>query len=125
MVTSIASRRDYYWFEHGPLLVEMSSYIGAHRVPIRGASSSCDGAGSPLALVEISQRRKVDDSKYGKFVPLLGSIRSPMLGRSAYSLGGGASVSFPYYVIGGGRRPILVVGWSYIGRKRKLYRFAH
>ena len=74
-------RRDHYWFEHEPLLVEMPSYIGAYRVPIRGTSLRRDGAGSPLALVGISQRRKVDDSKYGKFVSLLGSIRSPMLGK--------------------------------------------
>ena len=63
-------------------MVEIPSYIGAYRAPIRGASLSCDGAGSPLALVEISQRREVDDSKHGKFVSLLRSIRSPMLGKS-------------------------------------------
>ena len=63
----------------------MPSYIGAHRAPIIGESLCCDDAGSPLALVVISQRRKVGDSKYGKFVPLLGNIRSPMLGERAYS----------------------------------------
>ena len=71
---------DQYWSVSEPLLVEILSYIGAHRAPIRGVSLSCDGAGSPLALVEISQRREVDDSKYGKFVFLFGSIPSPMLG---------------------------------------------
>ena len=76
-------RRDHYWSDREPLLVEMPSYIGAHRAPIRGASLSCDGAGSPLALVGISPRRKVDDFKYGKFISLLECIRSPMLGRSA------------------------------------------
>ena len=74
-------KSDHYWSEHEPLLVEIPSYIGAHRAPIRGTSLRCDGAGSPRALVVISQRRKVDDSKYGKFVSLLGSIRSPMLGK--------------------------------------------
>ena len=83
----------------------MPSYIGAHRAPIRGASLSCDGAGSPLALVGISPRRKVDDSKYGKCVPHLGSIRSPRAEEKCLlPLGGGAtSVSFPYYVIGDGK----------------------
>ena len=59
----------------------MPSYIGAHRAPIRGVSLSGDGAGSPRALVGISPRRKVDDFKYGKFISLLGCIRSPMLGK--------------------------------------------
>ena len=80
-----------------PLLVEMPSYIGAHRATIRGASLRRDGAGSSLALVGISQRRKVDDSKYGKFISLLGSVRFPMLGR------GTTSASFPYHVIGEGK----------------------
>ena len=74
----------------------MPPYIGAHKAPIIGESLCCDGAGSPLALVVIFQRRKVDDSKCGKFVPLLGSIRSPMLG------GGTTSASSSYYVIGKG-----------------------
>ena len=101
VVTSIASHRDHYWSEREPLLVEMPSYIGAHRAPIRGVSLSCDGAGLPLALVKIFHSRKVDDSKYGKFISLLGSIRSPMLRKSACFLWGGAtSASFPYHVIG-------------------------
>ena len=91
VVTSSASYRDQYWFVREPLLVEMPSYIGAHRATIRGASLRRDGAGSSLALVGISQRRKVDDSKYGKFISLLGSVRFPMLGR------GTTSASFPYH----------------------------
>ena len=87
-MTTTGPSVNYYWSEHGPLLVEIPSYIGAHRAPIIGESLSCDAAGSPLALVGISPRRKVDDSKYGKFISLLGSIRSPMLGRSAYFLWG-------------------------------------
>ena len=47
-------KSDQYWSASEPLLVEMPSYIGAHRAPIRGASLSCDGAGSPLGLVGIS-----------------------------------------------------------------------
>ena len=95
-----------------PLLVEMPSYIGAHRATIRGASLRRDGAGSSLALVGISQRRKVDDSKYGrkvddskygKFISLLGSVRFPMLGR------GTTSASFPYHVIGEGKKDLY---WS-------------
>ena len=92
---------NHYWSDREPVLVEMPSYIGAHRASIRGVSLSCDGAGLPLALVKIFHSRKVDDSKYGKFISLLGSIRSPMLGKSACFLWGGAtSASFPYHVIG-------------------------
>ena len=60
--------RDHYWSEREPVLVEIPSYIGAHRAPIIGESLCCDDAGSPRALVGISPRREVDDSKYGKFV---------------------------------------------------------
>ena len=96
-MTTTGPSVKHYWSEHEPLLVEMSSYIGAHRAPIMGGGSlRCDGAASPRALVVIFQRRRVDDSKYGKFVPLLGSIRFPMLRR------GTTSASFPYYVIGKG-----------------------
>ena len=105
MVTSIASRRDHYWSEHEPLLVEIPSYIGAHRAPIIGESLCCDDAGSPLALVGISPRRKVDDFKYGKiyFPPWEHSL--PRAGKKCLlPLGGGAtSASFPYYVIGEGK----------------------
>ena len=79
---------NHYWSDREPVLVEMPSCIGAHRAPIRGASLSCDAAGLPLALVKIFHSRKVDDSKYGKFISLFGSIRSPMLGKSACFLWG-------------------------------------
>ena len=58
----------------------MPPYIGAHKAPIIGESLCCDGAGSPLALVGISPRSKVDDSKYGKFISLRGCRRLPSVG---------------------------------------------
>ena len=94
-MTTTGPSVKHYWSEHEPLLVEMSSYIGAHRAPIIGESLCCDDAGSPLALVVIFQRRKVGiPSLENSF--LLGGIRFPMLGR------GTTSASFPYHVIGKG-----------------------
>lgn len=110
----------------------MPSYIGAHRAPIRGASLSCDGAGSPLALVGIFPKEEVDDFKYGKFISLLECIRSSVLGEKCLlPLGGGAtSASFPYYVIGEGKvdlywslgEAIQVANASYIGLRIDQYR---
>ena len=95
-MTTTGPSVKHYWSEHEPLLVEMSSYIGAHRAPIIGESLCCDDAGSPLALVGISQRRKVGiPSLENSF--LLGGVCFPMLGR------GTTSASFPYYVIGKGK----------------------
>ena len=94
-MTTTGPSVKHYWSEHEPLLVEMLSYIGAHRAPIMGGSLRCDGAGSPRALVVIVQWRKVGiPSLENSF--LLGGVRFPMLGR------GTTSASFPYYVIGKG-----------------------
>ena len=94
--TSSGHNAEQYWFVREPLLVEMPSYIGAHRATIRGASLRRDGAGSSLALVGIFQWRKVGiPSLENSF--LLGGVRFPILGR------GTTSASFPYHVIGKGK----------------------
>ena len=94
VVTTTGPRVNHYWSKCHLVLVRTGRAI-------RGVSLSCDAAGLPLALVNIFHSRKVDDSKYGKFISLLGSIRSPMLGKSACFLWGGAtSAPFPYHVIG-------------------------
>ena len=76
------------WFEHGPLLVEIPSYIGAHRAPIRGTSLRCDGAGSPRALVVISPRREVGVPSIGNSFPSLGTFAPPCWGEVPASSGG-------------------------------------
>ena len=87
-----------------PLLVEMPSYIGAHRATIRGASLRRDGAGSSLALVGISQRRKVGIPSLKNSFPSLGAFASHAEGKCLLPLRGGAtSASFPYHVIGDGK----------------------
>jgi len=85
-------------------LVEMPSNIGAHRAPIRGASLSGDGAGSPRTLVVIFQWRKVGIPSLENSFPSFGAF-APYAGEKCLlSLGRGATqASFSYHVIGKGK----------------------
>ena len=103
-MTTTGSSVNHYCFGHAPLLVEIPSYIGAHRAAIRGGSLRCDGAGSPLALVGFSKGGKYtissmenSFSSFGAFASYAGEKCLPSLRRGA------AQASFPYYVIGKGK----------------------
>ena len=103
-MTTTGPSVNHYWSEHEPLLVEIPSYIGAHRVPIMGGSLRCDGAGSPRALVVIFQWRKVGIPSLENSFPSFGAF-APYAGEKCLlSLGRGATqASFSYHVIGKGK----------------------
>ena len=94
VVTTTGPSTNHYWSKYPLILVVYN----------RGRLS-CDGAGSPLALVGISPRREVDDSKYGKFVSPPWEHSLPHAGEKCLLPLGGevTSASFPYYVIGEGK----------------------
>ena len=66
-------------------------------------------AGSPLAFVGISPRREVGVPSMRNSFPSLGAFASHAEEKCLLPRGEAASVSFPYYVIGEGKKDLY---WS-------------
>ena len=67
---------NHYCFGHAPLLVEIPSYIGAHRAPIIGGSLRRDGALAHLLLLSGFPKEESGISSLENSFPSLGAFAS-------------------------------------------------